>query len=149
MTFPRQLRHLRNRRGHGLFPRPELARFAANIATWADRYTPPPDQRDDRLARYPYLDRHYGLTEKVPGVTAWILNIHMFAIASSMSFGPSGSSINAMTTAVRKLVDGITGGLFGADVDRHWRSVQSYNVPQAVLVSPDCSQRDRAKGTLR
>ena len=54
-----------------------------------------------------------------PGETPWIGNIHVFAIASTMSFGPSGSSINAMTTSVRKLVDGITRGLFAGDVERH------------------------------
>jgi hypothetical protein len=37
-------------------------------------------------------------------------------------------------------------GLFSADVDRHWRSLQSYNVPQAIVVSPDCAQHDRPKG---
>jgi len=113
--------------------RPELRRFAANIATWADRYTPTPDQRDDRLARFPYLGRDFELLEKVPGTTPWIGNIHVFAIASTMSFGPSGSSINAMTTAVRKLVDGLTRGLFKADLERHWRSLLAYDVPQAVL----------------
>jgi len=113
--------------------RPELARFAANIATWGDRYRPPPEERDDRLARYPYLGGDFELTEKVAGATPWIRNIHVFAIASTMSFGPSGSSINAMTTAVQKLSHGITRGLFKADLERHWQSLQAYDVPQAVL----------------
>jgi FAD-dependent urate hydroxylase len=73
------------------------------------------------------------LIEKHQGKTAWIGNIHVFAIASTMSFGPSGSSINAMTTAVRKLVDGITRGLFKSDVERHWQSLLAYDVPQAVI----------------
>ena len=113
--------------------RPELGRFAANIATWGDRYQPPLEQRDDRLARFPYLGREYELIEKRPGATPWIGNIHLFAIGSTMSFGPSGSSINAMTTAVRKLVDGLTRGLFEGDVERHWQSLRSYDVPQAVV----------------
>jgi cation diffusion facilitator CzcD-associated flavoprotein CzcO len=113
--------------------RPELHRFAANIATWGDRYTPPPDLRDDRLGRFPYLGRDFELIEKIPAATPWIGNIHVFAIASTMSFGPSGSSINAMTTAVRKLVDGLTRGLFAGDVQRHWRSLLAYDEPQAVI----------------
>ena len=107
--------------------------MAANIATWGDRYTPPPEQRDDRLARFPYLGSEYELIEKQAGQTPWMRNIHVFAIASTMSFGPSGSSINAMTTAVRKLVDGLTRGLFKADVERHWQSLLAYDVPQAVI----------------
>ena len=119
--------------------RPELRRFAANIATWADRYTPTPDLRDDRLARFPYLGRDFELLEKVPGTTPWIGNIHVFAIASTMSFGPSGSSINAMTTAVRKLVDGLTRGLFKADLERHWRSLPP------MTCRRQCSGRQRTR----
>jgi FAD-dependent urate hydroxylase len=113
--------------------RPELARIAGNIARWADRYDPPAEERDDRLARYPYLAADFSLVPRYAGVTDWMVDIHMFNIASTMSFGPSGSSINAMTTAVPKLVFGVTRGLFAGDVERHWRSLQAYDVPQAVL----------------
>jgi hypothetical protein len=113
--------------------RPELARFAGNIATWGDRYTPPPEERDDRLARFPYLADDYALTERVAGQTPWLLNIHLFSIASTMSFGPSGSSINAMTTAVPKLVYGLTRGLFREDAESHWQALQAYDVPQAIV----------------
>ena len=113
--------------------RPELGRFADNIATWADRYVPPPNERNDRLGRFPYLAPDYAFTEKTAGKTPWIRNVHLFAIASTMSFGPSGSSINAMTTAVPKLVYGLTRSLFQADIARHWRSLQAYDVAQAIV----------------
>jgi hypothetical protein len=113
--------------------RPELSRLAGNIARWADRYTPPPDERDDRLARFPYLAADFSLLPRQPGVIDWMTDIHMFNIASTMSFGPSGASINAMTTAVPKLVAGVTRGLFKGDLERHWRSLLDYNVPQAVV----------------
>jgi hypothetical protein len=113
--------------------RPEMKKFAGNIATWSDRYQPPDDEQSPRLGRYPYLADDYALTERVAGATPWIANIHLFAFASTMSFGPSGSSINAMTTAVPKLVHGLTRGLFRADVERHWNSFRAYDVPQAVI----------------
>ena len=116
--------------------RGELARFAGNIASWADRYQPPENERNARLGRFPYLADDYAFTERVPGKTPWISNIHLFAIASTMSFGASGSSINAMTTAVPKLVNGLTRGLFRADVERHWASLSAYDVPQAVVTRP-------------
>jgi cation diffusion facilitator CzcD-associated flavoprotein CzcO len=116
--------------------RGELGRFAGNIATWADHYQPPPSERSARLGRFPYLADDYAFTERVPGKTPWISDVHLFAIASTMSFGPSGSSINAMTTAVPKLVHGLTRGLFRADVDRHWASLSAYDVPQAVITRP-------------
>jgi cation diffusion facilitator CzcD-associated flavoprotein CzcO len=113
--------------------RRELRNFADNIATWADRYQPPDNERSARLGRYPYLADDYALSERVPGQTTWISNIHLFAFASTMSFGPSGSSINAMTTAIPKLVYGLTRGLFRADIERHWRSFKAYDVQQAVV----------------
>ncbi|RXT42730.1 NAD(P)-binding domain-containing protein [Bradyrhizobium betae] len=116
--------------------RGELAKFAGNIATWADRYQPPENERNARLGRFPYLGDDYAFTERVPGETPWISDIHLFAIASTMSFGPSGSSINAMTTAVPKLVNGLTRGLFRADIARHWASLSAYDVPQAVVTRP-------------
>ncbi|MGX1321521.1 cation diffusion facilitator CzcD-associated flavoprotein CzcO [Bradyrhizobium sp. USDA 377] len=116
--------------------RGELAKFAGNIATWADRYRPPENERNERLGRFPYLADDYAFTERVPGKTPWISDIHLFAIASTMSFGPSGSSINAMTTAVPKLVHGLTRGLFRTDIARHWASLSAYDVPQAVVTRP-------------
>jgi len=113
--------------------RPELARCARNIATWADRYQPPEAEADDRLGRFPYLGPDYALLPRVVGETEWMRNLHLFGIASTMSFGPSGSSINAMTTAVPKLVAGLTRGLFSADVERHWQDFQAYDVKQARL----------------
>ena len=113
--------------------RPELAQVAANIARWSDRYEPPVEEQDERLGRFPYLAADYSLLPRVAGVTEWMRDIHMFNIASTMSFGPSGSSINALTTAVPKLVAGLTRGLFVDDVERHWQSLQAYDVPQAVV----------------
>ncbi|MDU1692458.1 MAG: NAD(P)/FAD-dependent oxidoreductase [Bradyrhizobium sp.] len=113
--------------------RPELKRFAGNIARWTDRYTPEASERNDRLGAFPYLADDYALCERNAGETPWISNIHVFAIASTMSFGASGSSINAMTTAVPKLVHGLTRGLFRADIDKHWASFQAYDVKQAAV----------------
>lgn len=117
--------------------RGELAGFAGNIASWADRYQPPENERNARLGRFPYLADDYSFTEREAGKTPWISDVHLFAIASTMSFGPSGSSINAMTTAVPKLVSGLTRGLFRADVERHWASLSAYDVPQAVVTRPE------------
>ena len=113
--------------------RPELARIAGDIARWSDRYVPPAGEGDERLGRFPYLAGDYGLVPRVAGVSAWMADVHLFNIAATMSFGPSGSSINAMTTAVPKLVYGITRGLFAGDLERHWAEFQAYDVPQAVV----------------
>ena len=116
---------------HDMEHRPELARCAGNIARWSDRHLPAVG--DDRLGAFPYLDADYAFTERVPGATPWISDLHLFGIGTSVSFGPAGSSINAMTSAVPKLVAGITRGLFRADLDEHWAALQAYDVQQVVL----------------
>jgi cation diffusion facilitator CzcD-associated flavoprotein CzcO len=118
---------------HDFAARPELAAFADNIARWADRYTPPEAERSDRLGAFPYLAPDYAFEEREPGRSPWIRDIHYFGMGTAMSFGPAGSSINAMTTAVPKLVYGITKGLFRADLGEHWESLQAYNEPQVIL----------------
>ena len=109
--------------------RPELAPFADKIATWADRFTPPPEEADERLGRYSYLGPEGEFTEKVPGTAPWLADIHDFTIGATMSLGPSGCSINAMNSAVPKLAEGITRGLFEDDVERHWQTLRDYDVP--------------------
>ena len=68
-----------------------------------------------------------------PGEAPWLADIHLFGIGSTLSFGPSGSSINAMTTAVPKVVAGVTRGLFAGDLQRHWESLLAYDVKQVEL----------------
>ncbi len=38
-----------------------------------------------------------------------------------------------MTSAVPKLVAGVTRGLFRADLQEHWAALQAYDVPQVDL----------------
>jgi FAD-dependent urate hydroxylase len=38
-----------------------------------------------------------------------------------------------MTTAVPRLVSGVTRGLFVGDLERHWQSLLDYDEPQAAL----------------
>ena len=47
--------------------RPEIADYADAIATWADRYTPPPELASAELGGFPYLGPHFQFTEKQPG----------------------------------------------------------------------------------
>ncbi|MEO1092385.1 MAG: NAD(P)/FAD-dependent oxidoreductase [Pseudomonadota bacterium] len=107
--------------------RPELAPYADAIATWGDRYQPEPGLEDERLARYPYLGADFTFQEKLPGTAPILGRLHVFNFGATMSFGPSGSSINAMTTAVPKLAAGVTRGLFRDDVESYWQSLQSFD----------------------
>ncbi len=112
---------------------PELAGCAHNIASWGERYTPPAEEANERLSRFPYLAPDYAFIEKRAGETPWIRDIHLFGIGTSLSFGPAGSSINAMTIAVPRLAAGITRGLFEADLPRLYAELRAYAIPQVTL----------------
>ena len=117
--------------------RPELASFADHIATWADRYDAPEEEREERLSRYPYLGPDYAFLEKEPGAAPFLKDIHCFGIGAWMSFGMSGASINAMYVAVPKLAAGVTRGLFAAELEHHWDGLQAYNESQVTLRDDD------------
>jgi len=112
---------------------PELAGCAHNIALWRDRYTPPAGEESERLGEFPYLNPDYSFAERVPGETPWLRDIHLFGIGATMSFGPSGASINAMSIAAPRLAAGITKGLFEADMPRLWREFEAFDIKQVVL----------------
>lgn len=120
--------------------KPEFASFASLIRTWADAYQPPPDELDARLARYPYLSPHGAYMEKAPGTAPFLAAIFDFTIAATMSFGPSGASINAMSTAVPRLAAGITRSLFVEDAADHWDDFLNYTVP---VFEPDPEDQNK------
>jgi cation diffusion facilitator CzcD-associated flavoprotein CzcO len=112
---------------------PMLSGFAGNIARWSDRYHPPEAERDERLGEFPYLAPDFAFEEREAGATPWIRDIHLFGIATTMSFGPAGASINAMVYAVPRLAQGVVRGLFEADLPRLWQDLRRYEVKIADL----------------
>lgn len=112
---------------------PELAHCHGNIALWRDRYAPPPEERNDRLGEYPYLAPDSAFEEKRPGETPWIARIHLFGIGTTMSFGPAGSSINAMAISAPRVAAGVTRALFREDLPRLWDDLRAYDLKQVEL----------------
>jgi cation diffusion facilitator CzcD-associated flavoprotein CzcO len=112
---------------------PALAPHAHLIATWGDRYRPPPGEENPRLARYPYLSPGIAFTEKEPGSAPWLADVHLFTFGATVSFGPSGSSINAMKFAAPRLAQAIAADLFAADAEAHWRALLAYDTPEFPL----------------
>jgi cation diffusion facilitator CzcD-associated flavoprotein CzcO len=113
--------------------RPELAHCAHNIAQWQDRYTPPAEEANPRLGLFPYLDPNSAFMEKRAGETPWIADIHLFGIGTTMSFGPAGSSINAMATSAPRLAAGITRGLFAQEMPRLYAELRAYAHKQVEI----------------
>ncbi|MGE0310080.1 MAG: FAD/NAD(P)-binding protein [Lautropia sp.] len=114
--------------------RAELGAHARAVATWADRYSPPEDERNERLARYPYLGSGMQLQAREAGAAPHLRHVHLFDFGATMSFGPSGASINALKFAVPRLVHALTHDLFVADADAHYRSLLAYRTPEFAPV---------------
>ena len=113
--------------------RPELAGMADQVATWSDRYQPPAALADGRLARYPYLGAGLELLEKTLGAAPCLRNIHLFDFGATMSFGPSGASINALKFAVPRLTAALTRDLFMQDVECHYQTLMYYKTAEFPL----------------
>ena len=113
--------------------RPELALIAQHAALWRDRYTPPEAERDDRIGTYPYLGQGLQFIERTPGTARWLANIHCFNFASTLSMGPSGSSISGMKFAVPRLVQALTEDLFREDFALHRQTILDYQLPEFPL----------------
>jgi cation diffusion facilitator CzcD-associated flavoprotein CzcO len=114
--------------------RPEFGTWGTDIATWADRYTPPAPEVNERLAFYPYLGAGQELQPRLAGHADFLRNIHLMDFGATMSFGPSGSSINAMKFAVPRVVGAITRNLFLADIEQHYETLLHYDTPEFALV---------------
>jgi cation diffusion facilitator CzcD-associated flavoprotein CzcO len=112
---------------------PALAPHAPLIATWGDRYRPPEAESNPRLARFPYLSPGFALTERTPGTAPWLKDVPLFSFAATVSFGPSGSSINAMKFAAPRLAQAIVSDLFAADAEAHYQALVAYDTPEFTL----------------
>lgn len=116
-----------------LSARPEFSEIAVSAAIWRDRYSPPVGEENPRLQTFPYLDPTYAFQERDPGTAGWLRNVRLFTFGATLSFGPSGSSINAMKFAVPRLVSGIVRDLMLEDVEQHWESLKAYDLPEFLL----------------
>ena len=110
--------------------RPELSGFAKHIATWADRFTPPPEQANADLLRHPYLGPAFQFTEKESGAAPYLRHLYNFTFGGLLSLGMGGSSISGMKYAVPRVVAGITASLFVEDKDLHFDTLQSFGIKE-------------------
>src|SRR3954447_11142288 len=73
-----------------LSARPELAPIVHHIALWRDRFTPPPGEESELLARHPYLGAAFEFTEREPGAAPFLSRLHNFTFGAMPSLGLTG-----------------------------------------------------------
>jgi cation diffusion facilitator CzcD-associated flavoprotein CzcO len=94
----------------------ELAPLAPRIATWADRFTPPPGQARPDLARFPWLGEGFELTGRDPADDAALSRIHMFSHAAFASLGAIASDVPGISAGAERLAHRIAARFFAEDI---------------------------------
>jgi FAD-dependent urate hydroxylase len=106
-----------------LAARPELARFEAHIARWADRYTPPAEEAHEDLLRHPYLGPGFEFCERDPGAAPYLAHLYNYTFGGLLSMGFGGASISGLKYSAPRLVAGITRSLFIEDQEAHFQDL--------------------------
>jgi FAD-dependent urate hydroxylase len=113
--------------------RPELAAFAQRIALWRDRFTPPPGEESDMLARHPYLGPAFEFMEREAGTAPFLSRIHNFTFGATPSLGLTGAAITGMRYAVPRLINGLVRDLFLEDAEHYYRNLVAYKDPEISI----------------
>jgi FAD-dependent urate hydroxylase len=109
--------------------RQELAGFAADVALWGDRFSPPPGEEDPALARFPYLGPAFEMTEREPGRAPYLSRIHVFNNGAIASLGPVCNGVTGLKYGAPKIVAGIVRSFFLEDADSHLEALMGYDEP--------------------
>ncbi|MGV0876286.1 NAD(P)/FAD-dependent oxidoreductase [Martelella sp. FLE1502] len=143
--------------GVDLAARPELASVSDGIALWGDRYQPPKEERNEELARYPYLSPGFGLTAKGPDRR--VEDIHLFNAAAMLSNGRNPAEVSGFRHGIPQLVSAIGADLYTADADMHVKraltpvepilSADEYRHSIWTERAPTFSRKDRAMQPAR
>ena len=107
--------------------RPELQHVLRDAALWADRYTPPAGQAIPGLSKAPYLDRHGGYLERVPGTAPWLSRVFTIISTANLSLGPVASSVSTMKYMAPRLVEGVKRRLFLDQDQTDWALFQAHD----------------------
>ena len=113
-----------------LAARPELSYFEAQIARWADRYTPPADETHEDLLRHPYLGPAFEFSERHPGQAPYLAHLYNYTFGGLLSMGFGGASISGLKYSAGRLVAGITRSLFVEDSAAHFDDLCHFAEPE-------------------
>jgi cation diffusion facilitator CzcD-associated flavoprotein CzcO len=113
-----------------LSARSELAPIVHHIALWRDRFTPPPGEESDLLARHPYLGTAFEFTELEPGTAPFLSRLHNFTFGAMPSLGLTGAAIPGTKYGLRRLVNGLARDLFLENSSAYYQDLLGYAEPE-------------------
>ncbi|MBV9784425.1 MAG: NAD(P)/FAD-dependent oxidoreductase [Acidisphaera sp.] len=109
---------------------PELAEMLPQIATWGDRYEPPPALRRASLARYPWLGDGFELIEREPGACPSLGRVHLFNHAATASLGAIASDIPGVDGGAARLATHIVRHFFREDFAHVRAALEAFAEPE-------------------
>ncbi len=109
---------------------PLLAEHAANIATWGDRYAPPPELIRPDVARFPWLDEGFELTERQPGACPSLRRVHLFNHGALASLGALASDIPGINVGAERLASRIAQHCFREDIAVMRANLEAFDEPE-------------------
>lgn len=114
-----------------LLDRPEIARYAAGIDTWARHVTLAQAKRHPQAARFPYLGPGFEL-QAVGEPGGALSRLHLFNWGATMSHGALAGDIPGLQLGATRLAQAISRALFVEDADRHWERLQAHEEPELL-----------------
>jgi cation diffusion facilitator CzcD-associated flavoprotein CzcO len=115
-----------------LLDRPELARYAGAIDTWAGHVTPQQARAHPEPARFPYLGSGFELRASGAAHQGALANLHLFNWGSTMSHGALAGDIPGLGVGASRLAQAVARDLFVADADRHWERLEQLEEPELL-----------------
>ncbi|MDH3658818.1 MAG: NAD(P)/FAD-dependent oxidoreductase [Alphaproteobacteria bacterium] len=110
--------------------RTEFGKIAAEIQLWEDIYTPPEDERDPDLGRFPYLNPDFTFREKTPGTALWLSKVYCFNYGATASLGKISGDIPGISEGAAWLARDLAATLYREDIEAHWQALQDYEKPE-------------------
>ena len=108
----------------------ELRALVPEIATWADRYTPPPEQRHPDLSRFPYLGPGFEFLERRPGACPDLSRIHLFNFGADASLGAVSGDIPGVVFGADRLAAAMVEAFFREDLAHVRRALDAFAEPE-------------------
>jgi cation diffusion facilitator CzcD-associated flavoprotein CzcO len=115
-----------------LLDRPELARYAGAIDTWARHVRPEQAAQHAEAARFPYLGGGFELRPSGSAHAEALSRIHLFNWGSTMSHGALAGDIPGLAIGAGRLAQAIARDLFVTDADAHWERLQALEEPELL-----------------
>lgn len=121
--------------------RPEIARYAPHLDTWARHVSADEAARHPEPARFPYLGPAFELRSATGEHQQALSRLHLFNWGSTMSHGALAGDIPGLQVGATRLAQAIARDLFVQDADAHWARLQAHDEPELLntrwYVPPD------------